>query len=434
MDAERIGRSTPSRRLKKERPLERGQVVGEYFYDDQGFRVRKVSRRTVAGEDRQIEVLYPSMYFGIEKQYTAGGTEIEESHCAVNNVYLNGVRVAVVAPSGQALYYLTDQVDSVKVVVNDSGLPIKRFEYLPYGETWFEEGEGSHAPKYNSQELDLETGYYFYNARHYDPEINRFVTADNVIDGEYDTQGWNRYSYVKGNPIAYKDPTGHEADYFASTGGEMPSFGQMWNFLTGKGGGQGGGKSDSSGVKEKLQNVKIREVNNKAKQYINQYDKVAPNGDSACNVSLVAMFTGEDPNKIRAEIRKKYGDSQNEDYLIKYLKDDKKYNVKAITKYSKDGNAPTEDDFSKMREEIDSGKKVFYHMKGHYTMLKGYREKDVDGEKSYEYIFNDPGGDRKIKGYYSRNLPLESGKDTTYSQSMLEKIGIKGRTWSVEEK
>jgi|GEM_PF-2154744 len=104
--------------------------------DDQGFWVRKVSRRTVAGEDRQIEVLYPSMYFGIEKQYTAGGTEIEESHCAVNNMYLNGVRIAVVAPSGQALYYLTDQVDSVKVVVNDSGLPIKRFEYLPYGETW----------------------------------------------------------------------------------------------------------------------------------------------------------------------------------------------------------------------------------------------------------------------------------------------------------
>ena len=197
------------------------QVVGEYYYDDQGFRVRKVSRRTVAGEDRQIEVLYPSMYFGIEKQYTTGGTEIEESHCAVNNVYLNGVRVAVVAPSGQALYYLTDQVDSVKVVVNDSGLPIKRFEYLPYGETWFEEGEGSHAPKYNSQELDLETGYYFYNARHYDPEISRFVTADNVIDGEFDTQGWNRYSYTKGNPIIYKDPTGHFIPLLALVAGAV---------------------------------------------------------------------------------------------------------------------------------------------------------------------------------------------------------------------
>jgi len=31
-----------------------------------------------------------------------------------------------------------------------------------------------------------------------------------VIDGEYSTQGWNRFSYCKGNPVKYKDPTGHK--------------------------------------------------------------------------------------------------------------------------------------------------------------------------------------------------------------------------------
>ena len=69
------------------------------------------------------------------------------------------------------------------------------------------------APKYNSQELDKESGYYFYNARHYDPEIGRFVTPDTVIDGELSTQGWNRFAYVHNNPIRYKDPTGHMKIY-----------------------------------------------------------------------------------------------------------------------------------------------------------------------------------------------------------------------------
>ena|GEM_PF-2096364 len=94
-------------------------------------------------------------------------------------------------------------------MTNDSGLVVTSHEYLPFGEDWITEGDTKNAPKYNSQELDKESGYYFYNARHYDPEIARFVTADTVIDGEGNTQGWNRYAYVHNNPIRYKDPTGH---------------------------------------------------------------------------------------------------------------------------------------------------------------------------------------------------------------------------------
>lgn len=67
---------------------------------------------------------------------------------------------------------------------------------------------GSRKPA-NSQELDKESGYYFYNARHYDPEIGRFVTPDTIVPRENDTQSWNRLSYCRNNPIVYKDPTGH---------------------------------------------------------------------------------------------------------------------------------------------------------------------------------------------------------------------------------
>ena len=165
--------------------------------------------RCIGGALEEHNLLYPSKYFGMEIKRTPDGKEVSGSYSVVNHVYVNGVRAAALTPGGEALYYLTDQVDSVKVVVNDRGKPVTRTEYLPYGETWFTEGDEGNAPKFNSQELDRETNYYFYNARYYDPEIARFVTADNLVDNESDTQGWNRFSYVKGNPVVYKDPSGH---------------------------------------------------------------------------------------------------------------------------------------------------------------------------------------------------------------------------------
>lgn len=47
------------------------------------------------------------------------------------------------------------------------------------------------------------------NGRVYDPVLGRFLSADKIIDGVFDLQGYNRYSYVKNNPLAGTDPSGH---------------------------------------------------------------------------------------------------------------------------------------------------------------------------------------------------------------------------------
>ena len=192
-------------------------LVGEYDYDDQGFRVRKRSKKQVSGlengqvvtADRWYELEYHNKYFAVERQKNMNGDSIPDTEYSINNVYLDGVRVAALEPSGAARYFLTDQVDSVKITADSSGKVVSRTEYHPYGETWFTEGVEDIAPKYNGQELDQESDFYYFNARHYDPELARFVTADIIVDGEDTTAGWNRYMYVHGNPIKYKDPTGH---------------------------------------------------------------------------------------------------------------------------------------------------------------------------------------------------------------------------------
>jgi RHS repeat-associated protein len=46
------------------------------------------------------------------------------------------------------------------------------------------------------------------NGRVFDPAIGRFVSADPYVDCLQNTQGWNRYAYVKGKLMSATDPSG----------------------------------------------------------------------------------------------------------------------------------------------------------------------------------------------------------------------------------
>ena len=47
------------------------------------------------------------------------------------------------------------------------------------------------------------------NGRVYDPMLGRFGTPDPMTSEPYDSQGWNRYSYVGNDPLNFTDPSGY---------------------------------------------------------------------------------------------------------------------------------------------------------------------------------------------------------------------------------
>ncbi len=49
-----------------------------------------------------------------------------------------------------------------------------------------------------------------YNARFFSPALGRFVSADTIVPGAGNSQAFNRYMYVRGNPLGRIDPGGHE--------------------------------------------------------------------------------------------------------------------------------------------------------------------------------------------------------------------------------
>lgn len=59
---------------------------------------------------------------------------------------------------------------------------------------------------------------YYYNARYYDPQIGRFISADTIVPYPTDPQSFNRYSYCRNNPLKFTDPSGHYDGFDETTG------------------------------------------------------------------------------------------------------------------------------------------------------------------------------------------------------------------------
>ncbi len=171
-----------------------------FVYDGNGNRVMKT---------RGANATY---YFG----------EAYEMRNGVGTVHLfaNHQRIATIRDNGPIQYYHGNHLGSASVVTDQNGNLKQKIEYFPYG-TYRAQGSTSGTYDYDGafpnvkytftdQEDDDETGLYNYDARLYDPQLGRFISADTVVPKWTDTQSLNRYSYCENNPLKYIDPSGHE--------------------------------------------------------------------------------------------------------------------------------------------------------------------------------------------------------------------------------
>jgi RHS repeat-associated protein len=70
----------------------------------------------------------------------------------------------------------------------------------------------------SGKERDNETGLDYFGARYYSAAQGRFTSPDPLLGSgrTYDPQTWNRYSYVRNNPLRFTDPTG--LDFYDADG------------------------------------------------------------------------------------------------------------------------------------------------------------------------------------------------------------------------
>jgi RHS repeat-associated protein len=101
---------------------------------------------------------------------------------------------------------------------------VKRHDYLPFGEelgngisgrsTTQGYGAGDDVrQQFTQKERDVETGLDYFGARYYSSTHGRFTNPDDFWKDSQviDPQSWNKYVYVRNNPLKLVDPEGEKA-------------------------------------------------------------------------------------------------------------------------------------------------------------------------------------------------------------------------------
>ncbi len=154
-------------------------------------------------------------------------------------------------------YYHLDGLGSVRAVSNQAGVVVEQRDYLPFGEEWC--GTAVCAPsvvaagqprRFTGKERDAETGLDYFGARYYGAKLGRFTSIDPVYtwqDNLVDPQRWNRYAYVRGNPLRYVDPDGKVGITVNPETGEIePVLATFWDEV---------GTTTASGIAKTINNV-----------------------------------------------------------------------------------------------------------------------------------------------------------------------------------
>ncbi|MHA4807281.1 RHS repeat-associated core domain-containing protein [Flavitalea flava] len=104
--------------------------------------------------------------------------------------------------NGNFQFILKDHLGSTRMVLDNHNNVVGINDYLPFGGSIRQQGQGSIPYLYTGQEFDSFSGLYNYRARFYDTETGRFYAADPVAGTG------SPYAYGNNNPVSFVDADG----------------------------------------------------------------------------------------------------------------------------------------------------------------------------------------------------------------------------------
>lgn len=188
-------------------------VIGQYYYDGDGKRVKKIGIAP-GSTDHELTIFV----------YDAAGRQVAEYSTVVAN-----------STDAKVDYLTNDHLGSPRINTDANGAVISRHDYHPFGEeivtsqrtTGLNYGDDTIRKQFTGYEDDVESKLDKAGMRYFNSSHGRFTTADpyNIVfqkekgctdrkKGEIlhgylsQPQNWNQYAYVLDNPSNLKDPSG----------------------------------------------------------------------------------------------------------------------------------------------------------------------------------------------------------------------------------
>gem|GEM_PF-2376205 len=119
--------------------------------------------------------------------------------------YINGIGIddkLKITTGTTSKYFLTDHLGSTVGMADTNGNVTESASYDSFGR--IQSSNLMTRYQYTGRETDETTGLMYYRARQYDPQIGRFTSEDPIgLEG-----GVNSYSYVKNEPMSFRDSLG----------------------------------------------------------------------------------------------------------------------------------------------------------------------------------------------------------------------------------
>jgi RHS repeat-associated protein len=138
-------------------------------------------------------------------------------------LYHDDSLLAAETQTGRRHFHL-DHLGTPRLVTKASGDRASYHVYYPFGEEATAFNQDAERMKFTGHERDLASpggagdDLDYMHARHCSPVMGRFLSVDPALESAdpFKPQGWNRYGYVRGNPLVLVDPSGEVLRFFGS--------------------------------------------------------------------------------------------------------------------------------------------------------------------------------------------------------------------------